>query len=858
MRNSGLWKRSFGLQEPGLQEPTPSVTLLIASLDDVRAKTAQLTSRIQDSLPGLTVHAVTHLDALWEVAEVIAGKEFAFNPLEAYIFGCAVLLHDAALCFEAYRGGQAAVRETVCWKDAHARLSNTTSSIPGNLLEEADFEALRNLHATQARTIATEAWECPDSEPVFLIDNPDLRQDYGELIGAIASSHHWRIETVVDRFSVRRPAAAHLDTAWEIDALKIACLLRVADAGHIDAARAPSFLFRLLQMNAVSRAHWVAQNRLGRLHVKFDDQSQLVIASTKPFSSAESAAWWVAFDAIALFDKELKDSNEALVRADHGPRTPFARRGVAGAGNVRELATYVETAGWEPTESSVHVSDVAALVSRLGGEALYGDTGHFDIALRELVQNAADAVIARRALAGGRYKGRIDIRLLEDSSGSLIFQVDDDGVGMSQITLSEDLVDFGKSFWVSRRALDEFPGLLASGFSPKGQFGVGFFSIFMASNRVRVFSRRYDRSLEDVRCISFERGLSLRPTLSRNRPTNLGMDCSTRVELELKTGAIRNPDEMEVQCNLQGHTNFHVQLRNYVASMVCGIDVPIFFEWKGEVSQIQDQFPPNQETLRDWLETLSYVNTGVNQRVKKELESAVPRLREVRQGNTCFGVAAISLVQGLGCDFLSAKAVGGLVIPHNRYQEPFTGLIEYFPRTAKREAGEIAVPRNCLVAWLEEQVEILKSGQLAVAEAYSASYSLCELGHDPIEMFPGMWVLTEQGVEFVPVNNLSWYIRTRRRLGFKVSHWGSRLEYIGEHVTVSGVSTCIIYRNGKFNEAKILNDRPENPRSLVGVVHRTLETQGESPKWTTNTGRYSGPFGRCDGLEVLLDGENEC
>ena len=385
---------------------------------------------------------------------------------------------------------------------------------------------------------------------------------------------------------------------------------------------------------------------------------------------------------------------------------------MAGAGNVRELEKYIRTSGWEPTESSVHVSDVAALVSRLGGEALYGDTGHFDIALRELVQNAADAVIARRSLAGGRYRGRIDIRLIEDSSGSHILQVDDDGVGMSRITLSEDLVDFGKSFWVSRRASDEFPGLLASEFSPKGQFGVGFFSIFMASNKVRVFSRRYDGSLEDVRCTSFERGLSLRPTLSRDRPANFGMDCSTRVELELKKGAIRDPGKVEVQGNIQGHTNFHVSLRNYVASMVCGIDVPVFFEWSGEVSQIQERFPPKQETLKDWLETLSFVSSGVNQRVEKELENAIPRLREVRDGNTCFGVAAISLVENIGCDFLSAKAVGRLVIPHNRYQEPFTGLIEYFPRTAKREAGEIAVPRNCLEAWLEEQVEILKSGQL--------------------------------------------------------------------------------------------------------------------------------------------------
>ena len=317
----------------------------------------------------------------------------------------------------------------------------------------------------------------------------------------------------------------------------------------MDSSRAPIFLLKILEMNSISKAHWVAQNHLGQLTVKHDDPSQLVVASTAPFRAAEAPGWWVAFDLVAQFDRELRQC-EAVLASEIASKRTFARKRVAAAGNVRELARYIETDGWKPTDSSVHVSDVTALVSKLGGEQLYGvDADRITIALRELVQNAADAISARRLIDGQpSFEGHIWIRLRRDEkSHRYILQVDDDGVGMSTRTLSHDLLDFGKSFWASERAAREFPGIHAAGHSPRGRFGIGFFSIFMAASSVNVFSRRFDKGLEDVRCLSFENSLSLRPTLSRRRPMDLGMDVCTRVELVLKpdlafeSGQNRNP-----------------------------------------------------------------------------------------------------------------------------------------------------------------------------------------------------------------------------------------------------------------------------------------------------------------------------
>ena len=66
------------------------------------------------------------------------------------------------------------------------------------------------LHATQAATLATRAWQPSDADPLYIIDDADLRTHYGPLIGQIASSHHWDIEDVASQFAVSRPPVAFL------------------------------------------------------------------------------------------------------------------------------------------------------------------------------------------------------------------------------------------------------------------------------------------------------------------------------------------------------------------------------------------------------------------------------------------------------------------------------------------------------------------------------------------------------------------------------------------------------------------------------------------------------------------------
>src|SRR3546814_2480253 len=71
----------------------------------------------------MTVLGVTHLDALWDRASLVADGAVTVNPAEAFVSGASILLHDAAMSLGAYPNGLADVRKTVAWQDSAARLS---------------------------------------------------------------------------------------------------------------------------------------------------------------------------------------------------------------------------------------------------------------------------------------------------------------------------------------------------------------------------------------------------------------------------------------------------------------------------------------------------------------------------------------------------------------------------------------------------------------------------------------------------------------------------------------------------------------------------------------------------------------
>ena len=249
-RLSGLWARSLAQREADVFSVAREA--LRAAYISFRERAGLLAAEIGRDLPEYTVHDLTHLDALWTTADVIAGPEFELTPPEAFVLGGAVLTHDLAMS-RAAATVRGPLQHDVRWLDALAaemRLSLRRPPSPAELqappseVEERVTQLmLRELHAEHAALLATSAWRDRSSDVEYwLIDDVELRSTFGNLIGQVAESHWWPAHSLGERFPTRLGAPSRFPRVWEVDPLKVACLLRLADAAHIDARRALSLI----------------------------------------------------------------------------------------------------------------------------------------------------------------------------------------------------------------------------------------------------------------------------------------------------------------------------------------------------------------------------------------------------------------------------------------------------------------------------------------------------------------------------------------------------------------------------------------------------------------------------------------
>lgn len=725
--DSWLWRRAF--VEPRSDATAAEQQYFLSRYQSMREKAALLVGRIPSDLKDMTVHDISHLDALWEMGSILGRDRVDLNPPEAFVYGGAILLHDAAMSLAAYGGGIDGLKTEVSWRDSYARLQaqqpTARSPQPDGLLEKlATAEALRSLHASQAEKLPTMSWVSDSGVPEFLIDDPEVRNFYGPKIGRIAHSHWWSIDKVENELSNDLgPLGGRTNS--KISLLKIASLLRVSDAIHLDRRRAPAFLRKLLNPEGVSANHWAFQERMA---VPFIESGALVYSAAPAFDISVAEAWWLAFDAVSMVDRELRQVDHLLQK--RGIARLNATR-VEGVGSPTELARYVETSGWVPVDSTVRVSDVPKIVATLGGSKLYGDDPL--AAVRELIQNAADAVLARRSMEERSNKwGEVKVSLRRDGA-SFWLVVEDNGIGMSTNVLTGPLIDFGNSFWRSSLAAEEFPGLQAAGISATGKYGIGFFSVFMLGRRVRVTSRRFDKASDSVRSLEFQNGLGSRPILFKPSPERLLIDGGTRIEVELDKDPV-----VEGGILHQGAYRKTVRsLSSVIAATAPNISVQVSV----------DEFGEDEVAVRpdDWIDMdgddLIGRVSGVARKTNESRSSSRSRMMPLMADDgTIYGRAMIETElygsSGSGC-----ISVGGLRASNFGF---IRGVLLGQESTAARNSAFPIAPPGVLAAWASEQAELLTGAELHGEDKARAAQVVLMCGGDigelPVARLAGTWL----------------------------------------------------------------------------------------------------------------------
>lgn len=731
-KSTSLWQKAFRHQNDGKDSLRDK---LAATYERSRENATILLAKIRKDFPNLTVHDISHVDGLWQVASTITGKDYDITPLEGFVLGCAFLMHDAVLSYEAF-GGVGALRNTPQWKDyLKAVQQENVMTQEEEQQKEADFRTIRLLHAKaiKDKELHRQQFKKDDGATFYIIEDPEnpenqtLRIHLGELICEIAASHHLNIDKV-EALGNQSNAPTEYPCEWSINPIKLACILRCADAGHIDASRAPDHLLKLLSINDVSRDHWNAQNRLSQLVVVNNDSTKVLITSTMAFPEEEFAAWNVAYDAVHVLDNELKSSNELLKRMGI---PQFQAQGVSGAESREALSNHIKTKGWTPCDATLHVSNVDDIIRRLGGEQLYGSKNKIEIALRELIQNARDAIVARRKQEEG-FEGAINVKIEQEGKDTYI-EVTDNGLGMSPRTIKDYLLNFGSSYWASDLAKEEYPGLYSSGFESVGRFGIGFYSIFMVAAEVEVNTRPYSSATKDNRTIRFPNGLSLRPIIKIVDLKKTDISTSVRIKID-NTKAQWEP-------NYLNHSNWHivklaVPYSAFIARMTAGLDVDVYYTQTGKkrerVHQNFDAKHSNKENLQ-WLLDITYANYLEIPNLAEYIKSNHIRLRDIVHNGKIYGRGLIALNYSD-----RVITVGGLldldepiaIVPE--VPEYFIGCLFSEPSNAVRNAKDFDYP--ILKEWAQEQYNLLKDQELTDEEKWKLPYIFYRYGIDTSDM----------------------------------------------------------------------------------------------------------------------------
>lgn len=489
--NTELWQRCFVRPLDGINKL--EISRLETALLIIRKRALSISSLIQGDLKQYTPHDITHLDDLWECISKVMHEEISINPLEGFILGCVIYIHDLALTANFY-SSKAEIEAEELYQNFLAYYKRNEYELPE---EHAINDFLRANHAIKIVDWHTFMYRA-DNRPFFLLEDSELLIDYGRIIGHIAASHGRGLQDVEQMF-YGKSTGGYGEHDWKIDPLKLALLFRIGDFIHIDSRRAPQLLQHLYRItNRVSQLHWTFQKLLLKPSI---ENKRLRFTSKRAFQAHEKDAWWLCHHVLQEIDTEIRAVNRLRERS-------LSVEGIDGIDNTEQIVRFIEVEGWLPIDCSLKASDIPNIIEKLGGSTLYGND--YLAPLRELIQNAVDAINARKEVDRKMPSGKIEITL-KDRDQNYYLEIVDNGIGMSDFVVKNYLLNFGSSFWASRDVVYHLKSL--NKFKPIGRFGIGFFSVFMLGKNVKVVTLKYNQGRDSALTLEFSSGLSHQPTL---------------------------------------------------------------------------------------------------------------------------------------------------------------------------------------------------------------------------------------------------------------------------------------------------------------------------------------------------------
>jgi len=483
---------------------------LYGKLLEVRDRVTDWLQYIPATFPHYTRHSAIHSDCIiQQVSKILFSAEdlqratLNLSAMEAYILGCAAYFHDAGMV--ASDEEKERILKSDDWRD----WANASPPVAARLLEiqelrqsspaaEAELknfladvqmrfllaEFVRRFHHLRSKDIIASN-ECQFAQ--FAFGDPLLRRT----IGDVCISHGLTSVELEDRerYPDRRDVLNQ-----PVNVRFLALLLRIGDLLDMDSDRAcPLLLNAACPLPPESLAHWTQYQRFTH-RVTAPDRIEITARCENQNEHRFLKDWcsWLV--------REIENGTVLMSRSARHKKWTLPEATMDGAAATISIGP-TESADYIPCNWQFELRPELVL-ERLIGDA-YSESNSY---VRELLQNAFDATrcqmyndIATRGMSPPAYPTQVEPdvrsqypiritlsqrRIANQLSGSeetrQFLTVEDVGIGMDEEIIRRFLLQIGESFYTTSEFRRSFR------FVPTSRFGVGFLSVFPASDKTEI------------------------------------------------------------------------------------------------------------------------------------------------------------------------------------------------------------------------------------------------------------------------------------------------------------------------------------------------------------------------------------
>ncbi len=442
----------------------------------------QLNTRIPSLFPEYTQHDIHHSIRIMETIEELVGDIDALNEFEIFLIIACSLLHDI---------GMAVDSSTVdCVKNDTSELTDIKfGAMVDKFSGDQDLalqELIRMLHGDISAAMIKEHYA--DLLVFKELGNVSFEEDVMQICQSHTKDHIWLNNNL---------EVGLVKSTYDYNPQYIAILLRLADILDFDGRRTPLFLYNIIRPRGASDKEWTQHFIVTNVEkVKLDRSSNLKkISIHGSCSDVELHRKFLGY--VDWINDELEYAIETTATMPEHYRLFLKSR----------VELNIKSSGYSVSNYKLNI-DFRAITNLLMGEMIYGERS---LGLRELIQNGIDACKVRkekedltRKFGDDPYVGNIKIIVDEDESSVVIR---DNGSGMDEDIIKKYFLNIGRSYYTSDDYL-----LRRHKYKPIGNYGIGFLSCFMLSEKVTVRTSkphdkyRFDIKLEkDSEYISFTR-----------------------------------------------------------------------------------------------------------------------------------------------------------------------------------------------------------------------------------------------------------------------------------------------------------------------------------------------------------------